>query len=250
MTAARFAPAPPPRIRRPRSRIPKKGVHSAPEYVVGTETTGKPVSVDTALPRSIALPPPIGSSASAVVVASAISAILSLGTSVHRPAGSMPRSRSQRSLAITNGRARALRGAPAAPPARGGRSPRSRNQSDRSTGHFRRTHGQRPSVLRSASQAMLRDGFEISTIGSTGHFRRTHGQSPSVLKSASQATLRDGFEISTIGSTGHFRRSHGQSPSVLRSASQATLRDGFEISTIGSTGHFRRSHGQSPSVLR
>ena len=35
-------------MRRPRSRIPKVGVHSAPEYVVGTETRGSPVSAEIA----------------------------------------------------------------------------------------------------------------------------------------------------------------------------------------------------------
>jgi hypothetical protein len=39
-------------------RTPKNGVHSAPAYVVGMETTGRPVCTETALVVSITLPPP------------------------------------------------------------------------------------------------------------------------------------------------------------------------------------------------
>ena len=62
------APAPPPRIRRPASRMPKNAVHSAPEYVVGIETTGSDVSAETAFAVSIALPPPSATSTSAPAV--------------------------------------------------------------------------------------------------------------------------------------------------------------------------------------
>ena len=41
-------------------------VHSAPAYVVGTDTSGSPVSAEIALPRSIALPPPSASTPSRV----------------------------------------------------------------------------------------------------------------------------------------------------------------------------------------
>ena len=43
--------------------MPKLGVHSAPEYVVGTETSGSPVVAEAALAVSIAEPPPIARSA-------------------------------------------------------------------------------------------------------------------------------------------------------------------------------------------
>src|SRR6266566_2999955 len=99
---ARFAPDPPPCIRRSWLRIPKFAAHSEPAYVVGTETTGRPVATETAFVRSIALPPPTASSPSAPSAAAAISSIRWLGTSLHRPtAGSS--SSDQRSLAIRNG---------------------------------------------------------------------------------------------------------------------------------------------------
>src|SRR5947208_2398481 len=100
---ARFAPDPPPCIRRSWSRIPKLVAHSAPAYVVGTETTGNPVTTDTAFARSIELPPPTTSSPSASSAAAAISSIRSLGTSRQRPAAGRS-SPDQRSLAIRNGR--------------------------------------------------------------------------------------------------------------------------------------------------
>ena len=53
-----FAPEPPPFTRAASSRIPKYGVHSAPAYVVGTATSGRPVAAETAFAVSIALPPP------------------------------------------------------------------------------------------------------------------------------------------------------------------------------------------------
>jgi hypothetical protein len=56
------------------SREPKNGVHSDPEYVVGIETTGMPVSEDAAFAVSIALPPPRATSASAPFACAAASA--------------------------------------------------------------------------------------------------------------------------------------------------------------------------------
>ncbi len=38
--------------------MPKYGVHSEPEYVVGTATSRRPVAAETAFAASIALPPP------------------------------------------------------------------------------------------------------------------------------------------------------------------------------------------------
>src|SRR5215213_6013119 len=55
---ARWAPPPPPRIRRSGSRTPKNCDHSEPEYVVGTDTRGSPDAAEAALAVSIALPPP------------------------------------------------------------------------------------------------------------------------------------------------------------------------------------------------
>src|SRR5215212_3744930 len=100
---ASLAPEPPPCIRRSASRIPKLGAHSAPEYVVGTETTGRSVAADTALARSMALPPPTASSPSAFPAMRAMSSIRSLGTSLQRPTAGRSSS-DQRSLAIRNGR--------------------------------------------------------------------------------------------------------------------------------------------------
>ena len=62
-----FAPEPPPFTRAASSRIPKYGVHSAPAYVVGTATSGRPVAAETAFAVSIALPPPRPTSAPAPV---------------------------------------------------------------------------------------------------------------------------------------------------------------------------------------
>src|SRR5437773_132275 len=100
---ARSAPDPPPCIRRSGSRIPKFVAHSAPAYVVGTETTGRPVATETAFARSIVLPPPTASSPSAPSAAAASSSIRSLGTSLQRPAAGRSSS-DQRSLAMRNGR--------------------------------------------------------------------------------------------------------------------------------------------------
>src|SRR5947208_5976530 len=100
---ARFAPEPPPCIRRSWSRIPKLVAHSAPAYVVGTETTGSPVATETAFARSIVLPPPTASSPSAPSAAAASSSIRSLGTSLQRPTAGRSSSH-QRLLAIRNGR--------------------------------------------------------------------------------------------------------------------------------------------------
>src|SRR2546423_994744 len=100
---ARSAPDPPPCIRRSGSRIPKFVAHSAPAYVVGTETTGRPVATETAFARSIALPPPTANSPSAPSAAAAISSIRWLGTSFQRPTPGRSSS-DQRSLAIRNGR--------------------------------------------------------------------------------------------------------------------------------------------------
>src|SRR5437588_722968 len=100
---ARFAPEPPPCMRGSRSRIPKLVAHSAPAYVVGTETTGRLVATETALAKSIVLPPPTASSPSASSAAAAISSIRLLGTSLQRPAAGRSSS-DQRSLAISSGR--------------------------------------------------------------------------------------------------------------------------------------------------
>src|SRR5438876_1693925 len=100
---ARSAPDPPPCIRRSGSRIPKFVAHSAPAYVVGTETTGRPVATETAFARSIALPPPTANNPSAPSAAAAISSILWLGTSFQPPTADRSSS-DQRSLAIRNGR--------------------------------------------------------------------------------------------------------------------------------------------------
>src|SRR5438034_2629361 len=100
---ARSAPDPPPCIRRSGSRIPKLVAHSAPAYVVGTETTGRPLATETAFARSIALPPPTANSPSAPSAAAAISSIRWLGTSFQRPTAGRSSS-DQRSLAIRNGR--------------------------------------------------------------------------------------------------------------------------------------------------
>src|SRR5438270_12844483 len=100
---ARFAPEPPPCMRRSRSRIPKLVAHSAPAYVVGTETTGRLVATETALAKSIVLPPPTARSPSASSAAAAISSIRWLGTSLQRPAAGRSSS-DQRSLAISSGR--------------------------------------------------------------------------------------------------------------------------------------------------
>src|SRR5215218_426295 len=90
-------------MRLSRTRMPNEPGHSAPEYVVGTDTTGKAVSTETALARSIALPPPTASSPSAPAAASTRSAMRSLGTSFQRPVARSGRS-AQRSLATTYGR--------------------------------------------------------------------------------------------------------------------------------------------------
>ena len=65
--------------------MPKDVVHSAPEYVVGTDTWRSPDADETALVRSIALPPPTTSRPSQPSVAAAASSILSDGISVQRP---------------------------------------------------------------------------------------------------------------------------------------------------------------------
>ena len=86
------------------SRTPKNDVHSAPEYVVGTETSGRPVAADAALPVSIALPPPIAT----IVSTPSGTSIRCDGTSSQRSAASStPR---QRGLATTNGRSPASAG--------------------------------------------------------------------------------------------------------------------------------------------
>src|SRR5580765_7641016 len=99
--AARFAPPPPPTISRSGRRTPKVGVHSAPEYVVGTDTTGKPVDEDANFAVSIAEPPPTASSESAPGGTS----IRCDGTSDHHATRGMS-SEPHRSLATSSGRSR------------------------------------------------------------------------------------------------------------------------------------------------
>src|SRR5581483_1459409 len=96
--AARFAPPPPPTIFRSGVRTPKPGVHSAPEYVVGTETSGRPVCEEAFFAVSIAEPPPTASSESAARGTGTSGD----GTSDQRPI--VGRSSDQRSLATRNGR--------------------------------------------------------------------------------------------------------------------------------------------------
>ena len=78
--ACSCAPAPPPRISRSGSRTPKNVVHSAPEYVVGTETSGKPLAAEAAFAVSIALPPPTAT----IVSTPSGTRIRCEGTSSHR----------------------------------------------------------------------------------------------------------------------------------------------------------------------
>src|SRR3954453_5903044 len=96
---ARFAPFPPPTICRLGARTPKLVAHSAPEYVVGTETTGRPVAAEAAFAVSIAEPPPTASSESA----SGGTSIRCDGTSAQCPTcgSSYP---DQRLLATSSGR--------------------------------------------------------------------------------------------------------------------------------------------------
>src|SRR5262245_54067238 len=98
MIPARFAPPPPPTTWRSGVRMPKARVHSAPEYVVGTETTGRPVWDDAFLAVSIAEPPPIARSESALAGTS----IWGAGTADQRPTDGT--SSDQRELATRNGR--------------------------------------------------------------------------------------------------------------------------------------------------
>ena len=65
-TAMVLAPEPPVFAPRSSSRMPKYCVHSEPEYVVGTATSGSWVAADTAFAVSIALPPPTPTRPSAV----------------------------------------------------------------------------------------------------------------------------------------------------------------------------------------
>ena len=59
--------------------MPKYGVHSEPEYVVGTATSGRPVAADTAFAVSIALPPPTATRPSAFAAASVAAVTTSTG---------------------------------------------------------------------------------------------------------------------------------------------------------------------------
>src|SRR5918995_1533932 len=93
MPARRAPPPPPYSLRLLESRTPKNGVHSAPEYVVGTETSGKSRAADAAFAVSIALPPPTATTASTPAGTS----IRWDGISSQRAAGAIPRS-SQRGL--------------------------------------------------------------------------------------------------------------------------------------------------------
>ena len=90
-------------MRRSWVRTPKLGAHSAPEYVVGTETSGSPVAAEAAFAVSIAEPPP---TASEPVGAGRAPRSGRDGTSAHRADGAAARRReSQRRLATRNGRA-------------------------------------------------------------------------------------------------------------------------------------------------
>jgi hypothetical protein len=55
----------------------------------------------------------------------------------------------------------------------------------------------------------------MTSLASTGHFRRTHGQSPSVLTVGAAESAPMTVVMTSLASTGHFRRTHGQSPRVL-----------------------------------
>src|SRR5581483_9432747 len=97
--AARFAPPPPPTIFRSGVRTPKPGVHSAPEYVVGTETSGRPLCAEASFAVSIAEPPPTAR----IPSTSAETSIRPDGTSSQRAACGSSSVR-QRGLATRNGR--------------------------------------------------------------------------------------------------------------------------------------------------
>ncbi len=84
---------------RPESRTPKDGVHSAPEYVVGTETSGSDEAAEAAFAVSIALPPPTARMPSARRGTS----IRSEGISSQRHSAGMPSS-FQRGLETRSGR--------------------------------------------------------------------------------------------------------------------------------------------------
>jgi hypothetical protein len=64
--------------------MPKKVVHSEPEYVVGSDTTRSPVAAEIDFARSIALPPPAASTPSDPEDAATASGTRSLGTSSQR----------------------------------------------------------------------------------------------------------------------------------------------------------------------
>src|SRR5438874_1067893 len=160
---ARFAPEPPPCIRRSWSRIPKLVAHSAPAYVVGTDTTGRPVATETAFARSIVLPPPTASSPSASSAAAAISSIRWLGTSLQRPAAGRSSS-DQRSLAISSGRS-----IPS--------SPRSLGSSRRPQRTITPPPAPQPTPLRPCSRGLA----------AAPRSRRPHRQSRHRLQAASQA---------------------------------------------------------------
>ena len=66
--------------------MPKYGVHSAPAYVVGTATSGRPVAAETALAVSIALPPPSADEAVRSAAASVAAATISTGACRRTPA--------------------------------------------------------------------------------------------------------------------------------------------------------------------
>ena len=100
-------PLPPP-LDPPRlvARRRRSAVHSAPAYVVGTQTSGRPVAAETALPRSIALPPPSASEPVAAAASRAAPSSRSSAPATQTPcSGETGRSRSpQRRLATSSGR--------------------------------------------------------------------------------------------------------------------------------------------------
>ena len=128
----RRRPASAARDRAPRSSV----VHSAPAYVVGTETSGSPVAAETALPRSIALPPPTASMPSAAArgghgLGDAIRRHLAPdGDAARRAARGRPSAGSRRAAATRPRPPRRLRPASRAPSGRSRRAARARTSTN------------------------------------------------------------------------------------------------------------------------